>query len=225
MHAGDMTTVRRQYSSGNFVFGLAWGLVVGFALALAPVLWLGVGATGHLYSNLAPGLYQLWLVAADNLQGALLPFAAVLYFYLQQLYRLHRLLSDPPPDIDRVLRHEQLLDLCANLFFGIGVIWTAIGMRNALLHALGDPGAAASEGAFAMLQRLVDGGILLALSTTIVGGVGGYLMRALKSISVGRAMNALYTRTVKQPEEDKLAALGRIEALLKNVTLSDQVVP
>lgn len=220
-----MKTVARQHKSGNFVLGIAWGLVVGFALALAPVLWLGVGATGHLYSALAPALYTFWLVAAENLQGSLLPFVAVLYVYLQQLYRLHRLLSAPPPDIDLVLRHEQLLDLCANLFFGIGVIWTAIGMRNALLHALGDPGAAASEGAFAMLQRLVDGGILLALSTTIVGGVGGYLMRALKSISVGRAMNALYTRTVRQPEEANLAALGRIEALLKRATASDQALP
>jgi len=225
MYAGDINTVPEQPKSGSFVLGLAWGLIVGFALALAPVLWLGVGATGHLYSQLAPGLYELWVVAIHNLQGSLLPFAAVMCVYLQQLYRLHRLLSAPPPDIDCVLRHEQLLDLCANLFFGIGVIWTAIGMRNALLHALGDPGAAASEGAFAMLQRLVDGGILLALSTTIVGGVGGYLMRVLKSISVGRAMNALYTRACRQPEEENLAALGRIEALLRHGTARDQVLP
>ena len=225
MYAGDMKAVRGQQQSGNFMVGLAWGLVIGFALILTPVLWLGIGATVQLYSNLAPGLHQLWAVASKNLQGSILPFVAVLVVYLQQLYRLHLLLATPPPDIDLVLRHEQLLDLCANLFFGIGVIWTAIGMRNALLHALGDPGAAASEGAFAMLQRLVDGGILLALSTTIVGGVGGYLMRATKSIGVGRAMNALYMRTARQPEEENLAALGRIEALLEHASLGERQLP
>ena len=221
MYAGDMNTVVGQQHPGNFTVGLAWGLVIGFALMLTPVLWLGTSATGQLYSNLASGLHHLWAVASENLQGSMLPFVIVLFFYFQQLYKLHRLLAVPPPDIDLVLRHEQLLDLCANLFFGIGVIWTAIGMRNALLHALGDPEAAAAEGAFTMLQRLVDGGILLALSTTIVGGVGGYLMRAAKSIFVGRAMNALYIRTTQQPEEENLAALGRIEALLENASLSD----
>lgn len=220
-----MNIVSAQQQPGNFTVGLAWGLVIGFALMLAPVLWLGIGATGQLYSSLAPGLYQLWAVASENLQGSMLPFVIVLFVYLQQLYKLHCLLAAPPPDIDLVLRHEQLLDLCANLFFGIGVIWTAIGMRNALLHALGDPGAAASEGAFAMLQRLVDGGILLALSTTIVGGVGGYLMRVVKSLSVGRAMNALYTRTVMKPEEENLAALGRIEVLLENAAMGDRQTP
>jgi hypothetical protein len=224
MHAGDMSAMPGQQHSGNFMVGLAWGLAIGFALMLAPVLWLGIGATGELYSTFAPGLHRLWALASQNLQGSMLPFVAVLFVYLQQLYKLYRLLAAPPPDFDCVLRHEQLLDLCANLFFGIGVIWTAIGMRNALLHALGDPGAAAAEGAFAMLQRLVDGGILLALSTTIVGGVGGYLMRAVKSISVGRAMNALYIRTAQQPEEENLAALGRIEALLENVSMSERPV-
>jgi len=63
--------------------------------------------------------------------------------------------------------------ISATLFFGVGVVWTAIGMRSALLSALGglDQSAAAELGAFEILRRLVDGGILLALSTTIVGVV------------------------------------------------------
>lgn len=206
MYTGNMNRVRGQYNGGDFTVGLAWGLIVGFALVLAPLLWVGVGATGELYSKLAPELHKLWAVAIGSLQYSLLPSVAVLIIYLQQLYRLHRLLAEPPPDIDRVLRHEQLLGLCANLFFGIAVIWTVIGMRHALLYALGDHGASA----LAMLPRLVDGGILVALSTTIVGGVGGYLMRAVKSISVGRAMNALYTRTVRQPRPENQVVLGRI---------------
>jgi hypothetical protein len=61
---------------------------------------------------------------------------------------------------------------------------------------------------------MVDGGILLALSTTIVGGIGGYLMRAIKSISLGRQLNAVYMRASQQPGAQNLAALQRIECLL-----------
>ena len=171
----DLNTIRGQYSGERFTVGLVWGLIVGLALVLAPMVWL-----------------------------ALLPFVAVLIIYLQQL------LAAPPPDIDSVLRHAQLLDLCANLYFGIAVLWTAIGICHAWLYALGDP-AVATKDAFAMLQRLVDGGILLVLSATIVGGIGGYLMRAVTSLCVGRAMNALYTRTVRQPQEENPVALGRVE--------------
>ena len=127
---------------------------------------------------------------------------------------MHGLLALPEPPVERVVRHEQLVDLCASLFFGIGVIWTAIGMRDALLFALGDPGGAASQGAFAVLQRLVDGGILLALSTTIVGGVGGYLMRAFKSVLLGRQLAELYMRTADQSARESLAILQRIEGHL-----------
>ena len=70
----------------------------------------------------------------------------------------------------------------------------------------------------AVLQRLVDGGILLALSTTIVGGIGGYLMRTVKSILLGRELNALYIRTIERDAHENLAALRRIEALLEKRT-------
>jgi hypothetical protein len=68
--------------------------------------------------------------------------------------------------------------------------------------------------ALAVLQRLVDGGILLALSTTIVGGIGGYLMRTLKSLLLGARLNALYLRESHRPIADSLATLRRIEARL-----------
>lgn len=207
--------MNRQRQNGSFLAGLGWGLVMGFALMLTPVLWLGTGGTGELYARLAPGLHQLWALASVNLRGSVLPFVAILLAYCHQLHKLHSQVAATRPDLQRVVHHEQLLDLCANLFFGIGVIWTAIGMREALLFALGDPGNAAAAGAFAVLQRMVDGGILLALSTTIVGGIGGYLMRAVKSITLGRAMNTLYMNAADQPVKENLAALRRIESLLK----------
>lgn len=206
-----------QPQRGNFLLGLAWGAVTGFATMLTPVLWLGTRGTVDLYSQAAPRLVQLWELVSTNLQGSVLPFAAILLVFWLQLNKLRQLLARGDAPLERVVRHEQLLDLCANLFFGIGVIWTAIGMRDALLHALGDPTVTASEGAFAVLQRLVDGGILLALSTTIVGGIGGYLMRTVKSIALGRELAALYMRASREPAEQNLAVLQRIERLLDDI--------
>ena len=197
------------------VSGFLQGLICGGILGLAPLLWPGAEATRDLLRLAVPYLYQFWELLSVNLQGSAPLFAAVLVFYTLQLHRLRSLLSQAEPELERVARHEQLLDLCANLFFGVGVIWTAIGMRGALLHALGDPTVTASHSAFAVLQRLVDGGILLALSTTIVGGVGGYLMRAIKSIYLGRGLATLYMHAYQQPDERNLAALERIEGLLE----------
>lgn len=205
----------RPGQTADFLIGLTCGAVAGFAIMLSPVLWLGMQETAEVYGRVAPWLHRAWELVSVNLQGSVLPFAVVLLAYAVQLRKLQQLFAAPEPDLHAVVRHEQLLDLCANLFFGIGVIWTAIGMREALLYGLGDPGVAASEGAFAILQRLVDGGILLALSTTIVGGIGGYLMRAIKSIALGRAMSGLYMRASQQPVQEHLATLQRIEHLLQ----------
>jgi len=65
-------------------------------------------------------------------------------------------------------------------------------MRSALLYALGDPSSAAEAGAYVVLQRLVEGGILTALTTTILGGVGGYLMRVAKTLYLGTRLNRHY---------------------------------
>lgn len=216
----------RQTGAGNFLVGLACGVIIGFAAMLTPVLWLGTQGTVSLYSQLAPLLHNMRDLVSLNLQGSVLPFIVILLAYWVQLHKLRTVLAAVEPELDRVVRHEQLLDLCANLFFGVGVIWTAIGMRDALLHALGDPGVTASQGAFAILQRLVDGGILLALSTTIVGGMGGYLMRAVKSVALGQALTALYMRASQQPAQDSLASLQRIESLLHSAPgQSDQTQP
>ncbi|MDX2456648.1 MAG: hypothetical protein QNL87_03990, partial [Gammaproteobacteria bacterium] len=85
-----------------------------------------------------------------------------------------------------------------------------IGMRSALLFALGDTDVAAEAGAAAVLQRLVEGGILTALTTTIVGGVGGYMMRVTKSSLLGTRLSRYY-------EEQDQHHAHRVEALLCDI--------
>jgi hypothetical protein len=203
---------------GGFLLGLVLGLAASTsALVLLPVL-SDAATAGILANQSSLLLWQGWQELNRNLQGSVLPFALVLVVYCSQLLRLQVLLREDQPAPDQVSRHEQLLDLSANLFFGIGVIWTAIGMRGALLHGLGDPVVSATAGAFSVLQRLVDGGILLALSTTIVGGAGGYLMRVIKSVVLGEKLTALYIRESQRPADASLAALERIEYHLQAAT-------
>ena len=196
--------------------GLACGALFGFAAMLVPVVALGGAGTLSLFGEALRYLDLLWATVNANLRGSLAPFCLILLCYCLQLKKVRGLLAASEPQLESVVRHEQLLDLCASLFFGVGVIWTAIGMRDALLHALGDPAGTTAQGALAVLQRLVDGGILLALSTTIVGGIGGYLMRSVKSLTLGRGLSALYIRASQQVAVEGLTTLRRIEQRLES---------
>jgi hypothetical protein len=144
-----------------------------------------------------------------NLGLSVLPFAVVLVLYLHNLRALEQRLANNRPQ-EEIAQLEHLIDVWTSLFFGIGVIWTAIGMRSALLYALGDPATAAQSGAYTILQRLVDGGILTALTTTIVGGIGGYLMRVIKSSWLGTRLSRYY-------EAQELLQAARVEQLLRDI--------
>jgi hypothetical protein len=136
------------------------------------------------------------------------------------LWRLKRYLKDPNVAVEKISQTEHLVDIWINLFFGIGVIWTAIGMRGALLEGLGDLNSqsAVKLGAFSILQRLVDGGILLALSTTIFGAVGGYLLRLVKSLVAGTQIRAYYRQMAEQQAESVNCILQSIDQRLGHLT-------
>ena len=72
-----------------------------------------------------------------------------------------------------------------------------------------------------MLQALVDQGILLALSTTIVGGIGGYLMRIAKLLRLGPLLDAFYTRLNSEHSDAVLARLEAIERAVLDLAPQD----
>jgi hypothetical protein len=94
-------------------------------------------------------------------------------------------------------------------------------MRSALIFALGDPESTVQQGAFAILKRMVDGGILLALSTTIFGGIGGYLMRVYKAMALGSALQSHYDRAARVDTSRMRSSLQRIEQHLTRSAGSD----
>ena len=145
-----------------------------------------------------------------NLGSSIPVFAALLLAYFITLGKLRDSLRSDAP-ITQIVHHDNLTDIWTTLFFGAGVIWTAIGMRSALIFALGDREAALEQGAFAMLERMIDGGILLALSTTIFGGVGGYIMRVYKTVLLGDELQQQYDKAARADTSEMRASLQRIE--------------
>lgn len=162
-----------------------------------------------------------WLDWVYNNLGLSIPvFAAVLIAYFFSLARLRSYLGSGRP-VTEIVQLDHLTDIWTTLFFGTGVIWTAIGMRSALIFALGNSESVIQLGAFAMLKRMVDGGILLALSTTIFGGIGGYLMRIYKAMSLGTLLQQKYDQAARVDTSSMRESLQRIERhLAKPVSLS-----
>ncbi|MCG8371234.1 MAG: hypothetical protein MJA32_12060 [Proteobacteria bacterium] len=197
-----------------FFRGLAAG-ALGTFIGGAAVLYVLSRAGVIHFNDTAVGSPGDWLHWAYLNPGLSIPvFAGLLLAYFVTLGRLRDALASARP-INHIVQLDHLKDIWTTLFFGTGVIWTAIGMRSALIFALGDRDAALAQGAFAMLERMIDGGILLALSTTIFGGIGGYLMRVYKTITLGSRLQQRYDTAARADTSEMRASLKRIEEHLR----------
>lgn len=192
-------------------WGFGWGAGIGVVLALIALLLVDPPELAQTSSRATLGA---WI--ALNLGHSVWLFGIVLTLYLMNLFRLRSLLENQP-NLNDVVELDQLLDVWINLFVGIGVIWTAVGMRSALQSALGEPGEALVDSAGSVLQKLVDGGILLALTTTIVGAMGGYLMRLGKTMFTGAVLNQFYDDTQRADLQLLIESTRRIEAQLRRL--------
>ncbi len=197
-------------SIASYLGGTLSGFLLGLIAMLALVPWqnadLYASGSAWITSNLG---YSVWL------------FALILIAWSINLARLHRFIHRELP-LARVMQLDHLSDIWAHLFIGTGVVWTAIGMRSALETTLSAPGAL-DDSAGAILSRLVDGGILMALTTTIVGAIGGYLMQLSKSITLGAALSEYYHLEERREIHSALRKLTAIEEHFSRIfaSLSD----
>lgn len=163
-----------------------------------------------------------WLAWAYTNLGSSIPvFTVLLLAFFITLGRLQKHLDTDKP-VNQIVQLDHLTEIWTTLFFGTGVIWTAIGMRSALIYALGDRELALQQGAFAMLERMIDGGILLALSTTIFGGVGGYMMRVYKTVTLGAKLQHRYDIAARADTSEMRESLHRIEQHLSERDLATE---
>jgi hypothetical protein len=207
-------SLERTRTSG-FLRGLASG-ALGSLIGAAAVLYVLSRSRLVSFPGDAAGSFDQWLEWAYlNLGWSIPVFAALLAAFAISLARLRAKLAARRPT-NEIVQLDHLADTWTTLFFGTGVIWTAIGMRSALIYALGDPSSSLDQGAFDVLERMVDGGILLALSTTIFGGVGGYAMRIYKSISLGAELQQHYDDAARADGAHINNTLERIEQHLKS---------
>ena len=209
----------KSHAAAVFWTGFITGSL-GVVLVAATLLYiLNMSAVVAISVLDVPTIQRMLAWTYENLRLSIIPFGATLLLFSGSLIRLKRFLRDQDSAVEKIAQMDHLVDIWINLFFGIGVIWTAIGMRGALLDGLGDLNAqsAAKLGAFSILQRLVDGGILLALSTTIFGAVGGYLLRLVKSLAVGTQMQAYYHRLAEQQTDAVQSSLRSIDAHLNRL--------
>ena len=209
----------KSYPANGFSGGFIAGALGALFLAIVLLYVLNMSEVLAISVLDVPTVQRVLSWAYENLRLSVLPFFLTLVFYSGALWRLKHYLKTGGVTVEKIAQADHQVDILINLFFGIGVIWTAIGMRGALLDGLGnlDAYSAAKLGAFSILQRLVDGGILLALSTTIVGAVGGYLLRLIKSLAVGTQVRAYYNRLAKQQADAVNAVLQSIDEQLNRL--------
>ena len=209
----------RSFVLNRFSAGVVTGALGVLVFGAAMLYMLNMSEVVAISVLKIPSVQRVLSWTYDNLRLSVVPFSLTFLCFTGSLLRLNRYLAEPAVSTEKVAQTEQLVDIWINLFFGIGVIWTAIGMRGALLEGIGDLNSqtAAQLGAFSILQRLVDGGILLALSTTIFGAVGGYLLRLIKSLTVGSRIKEFYNRLAEQQAESVNHVLQSIDNRLEEL--------
>ena len=211
--------INSSFSAG-FIIGALGVLFIGAAL----LYMLNMSEVVAISVLKIPSVQRVLGWTYENLRLSVIPFFLTILCFAGSLMRLNRYLGDPGVSAEKIAQTEHLVDIWINLFFGIGVIWTAIGMRGALLEGLGELNSqsAAQLGAFSILQRLVDGGILLALSTTIFGAVGGYVLRLVKSLTVGTRVKAYYNQLTEQQAASVHHVLQSIDDRLSHMVIIAQ---
>ena len=190
--------MNRAYVCAAFVAGL-------FSVLLTDA-WVGQ------LSKSAQGLTN-WL--ALNLGYSAPLFCVALLFVVHSMACLLEELGKDKCCSSRTFHLEHRVDIGISLLFGIGVLFTAIGIRDALTTAVDGEAAAINGGE--VLALLVNGGILSAMTTTVVGGALGYSLRVIKVLATGEKLEKVHARMMGEGLQKQEALLQCISNQLKTI--------
>ena len=196
--------------SGGIIF-----LVAFLTVLLSLFFLLTLNQSGLIAFTGGGWLVNSYNLIADRLGYSVLFFTPVLLGYFLFFALLKASLSrykSEPEQMENIRFYSGGMDIFITLFFGIGVLFTAWGLQNALVSSIG--GVSKTEagqlGAWGILQRLVENGILIALWTTIVGGIGGYLMRVAKHFFLAKELSRCLNWRQEQEKHTFFEALESI---------------
>ena len=199
--------------------GLVILLVAGLVVALSVYLLVVLSQSGLIAFTGGGWLLRSFNLLKDYLGYSILFFVPTFLGYCYYFIRLRSALQEGPgaatgtSGMEAVRYYSVGMDVFITLFFAIGVLFTAWGLQNALVSALGGVSKmeAGRLGAWGILRRLVDNGILVALWTTIVAGAGGYLMRLAKYLFLGSELNRVALLSRKEERTEMVALLESIK--------------
>ena len=154
-----------------------------------------------------------WL--ALNLGYSAPLFCVALLFVVHSMACLLEELGKDKCCSSRTFHLEHRVDIGISLLFGIGVLFTAIGIRDALTTAIDGEAAAINGGE--VLALLVNGGILSAMTTTVVGGALGYSLRVIKVLATGEKLEKVHARMMGEGLQKQEALLQCISNQLKTI--------
>ena len=154
-----------------------------------------------------------WL--ALNLGYSAPLFCVALLFVVHSMACLLEELGKDKCCSSRTFHLEHRVDIGISLLFGIGVLFTAIGIRDALTTAINGEAAAINGGE--VLALLVNGGILSAMTTTVVGGALGYSLRVIKVLATGEKLEKVHARMMGEGLQKQEALLQCISNQLKTI--------
>lgn len=133
----------------------------------------------------------------QHLGSSIYFFSANFLLFILGAIKLSAALGEDQIDYDRIKYWDSVINSSIALFFGIGIIYTAVGMQQAFQIALKnlDQDMAQELGPWGILNRLLDGGLLMALSTTIVGSALGYIFKMLRVLVLGPKLIKIGNKT------------------------------
>ena len=165
---------------------------------------------GHFFEFFSP------MTRGFGISPIFFVFAIVCFLYY--LKRLRKELDIAQPDPVEIQFWDHKSNQAISWNFAIGIGFTAYGMIRALWTTIGDlPDSMDEIDPLGLLTGLVEGGMILALATTIAGMIIGYALRYVKHHLVGKDLYRLSVDASRELIENFEKKLDNIHQTLLRI--------